>query len=73
MAADETERLISANVCLCEHLFTNGHVFLVKSCNNSCRGVQHHWHTARDETIANGGKESGTLDFVLGRSLAWVT
>ena len=31
---------------------------------DSCRGVQHHWHTARNEAIANGGKESGTLDSV---------
>ena len=28
------------------------------------RGVQHHWHTARNEAIAKGGKESGTLDSV---------
>ena len=34
----------------------------------SRRGVQHHWHTARNEAIANGGKESGTLDSVPART-----
>ena len=28
----------------------------------SCRGVQHLWHTARNEAIARGGKGSRTLD-----------
>ena len=34
----------------------------------TCRGVQHHWHTARNEAVANGGKESGTLDSVPART-----
>ena len=34
----------------------------------SVKGVQHHWHTARNEAIANGGKESGTLDSVPART-----
>ena len=31
----------------------------------NCRGVQHLWHTARNEAIAKGGKGSRTLDPVL--------
>ena len=39
---------------------------------NYTRGVQHHWHTARNEAIANGGKESGTLDSVPARTVLQV-
>ena len=36
----------------------------------SCRGVQHLWHTARNEAIARGGKGSRTLDPVPAKSWA---
>ena len=45
--------------------------FFDDSCER-CRGAQHHWHTAGNEAIANGGKKSGMLDSVPQRSLAWV-
>ena len=35
----------------------------------SCRGVQHLWHTARNEAIARGGKGSRTLDPVPAKKL----
>ena len=50
--------------------FVFSYVFLLQhkfTCVLFCRGflnVQHHWHTARNEAIANGGKESGALDSV---------
>ena len=37
------------------------------------RGVQHLWHTARNEAIAKGGKGSRALDPVPAKSCSWLT
>ena len=48
-------------VCVCGTPACKGYMYM-------CRGAQHHWHTARNDAIANGGKESGTLDSVPART-----
>ena len=59
-------------VCVC--------VWVCHPCNKGLstvlvyrRGVQHLWHTARNEAIAKGGKGSRALDPVPAKSCSWVT
>ena len=63
------------SVCACERSSFIGHsasglpslcfrmpVYTSTKQYNFSRGVQHLWHTARNEAIAKGGKGSRTLD-----------